>query len=59
VKLQVFNSLGRVVYTLADENLSAGLHELPWNADKHGSGKYYVRMSVPNYSETKPILLLK
>jgi len=59
VKVQVFDAVGREVTTLAEENMNAGTHQVTWNGAKVGSGEYFVRMSVPQFSETKKVVLVK
>ncbi|MBD3378519.1 T9SS type A sorting domain-containing protein [candidate division KSB1 bacterium] len=44
VEIQVFDLLGRLVNTLVNDHLSAGSHQVVWNATTHASGLYFVRM---------------
>ena len=59
VKLEVFNSLGEKVSTLASENLKAGTYEFEWNAKGLSSGVYFYRLSTENFNQTKKLLLMK
>lgn len=43
VRLQVYDSNGRLISTLLDQNLSAGSHQIQWNASAFASGVYWVR----------------
>ena len=63
VKLSVYNLLGQVVATLVDEEIPAGVHEVPWNA-VGSSGVYFYRLEAEGvdgtrYVETRKLLFLK
>jgi hypothetical protein len=66
VTLEVYNVLGQVVKTLADEMQPAGQRSLVWNAASYPSGVYFYRIvatpankSGINYSAVKKLVLLK
>ncbi len=62
VKLRIFNTLGELVATLVDENLTAGIHQVTFNANSHASlssGIYYYQLTTKSFSETKGMVLLK
>jgi hypothetical protein len=66
VSLKVYNVLGQVVATLADEAQSAGYKTAEWNASNFASGVYFYRLeatsiSDPNksFTQVKKSLLLK
>lgn len=59
IKLLVYNILGNEIRKLVDENLSPGLYEIEFDASELSSGIYFYRLSTPNYSETKSMILLK
>ena len=64
VSLKVFDMNGRLVTTLANEQMQSGSHEIKWNvSDANGksipSGIYLLRMEAGNYSETKKLLVIK
>ena len=46
VTLKIFDTWGRDVATLVNEELSAGNHSLPWNALNMSSGVYFYRLSA-------------
>ena len=58
VRLAVYDVLGRNVALLADEELSAGWHEMPLSLDG-GSGTYVIRMTASGQELTQKITLLK
>lgn len=51
----VINQLGQQVATLADEDYSAGVHQLTFDGSDLSSGVYFVRLDT--YSETRMIKL--
>ncbi len=64
VRLQVFDTAGRLVTTLTDEILPAGNHELMWNGtdsrgNEVGSGVYLVRTELDGRVETASAVLVK
>lgn len=59
VKLLIFDILGRKIQTLVDEDLSAGVFSVEWNALNFPSGIYYYRLNTDQYIETKKMVLLK
>ena len=64
VRLAVYNSLGALVRTLADEAMEAGLYTAMWNGrDDAGrsveSGAYFVRLSAGDFTAVRRMLLVK
>jgi len=59
VKLIVLNNLGQVVATLANETLSAGQHELNWNAEGMPAGVYFYNIQIGNQVGTGKMVLMK
>ncbi|HPO57015.1 MAG TPA: SdrD B-like domain-containing protein [Ignavibacteriaceae bacterium] len=59
VKLAVFNVLGETVATLVDEVMSAGTHQVRFDATGLQSGVYFYRISTPSNSVTKKMMLMK
>ncbi len=58
-RLELFDILGRLVVTLADDMFTAGLHEVQFNGVNHASGVYLAKLSTPQASQTVKLLLLK
>ncbi|RLC62361.1 MAG: hypothetical protein DRI01_07010, partial [Chloroflexi bacterium] len=63
VLLRVYDTLGRAVRTLADEQQPAGLHSIQWDGkDKNGvsvpSGIYFLRMDARNNAKSIKIVVL-
>ena len=59
VNVSVFDIQGRKVATLHNDVTSAGYHSYIFDASNFASGKYFVRITTPNYTETHNMTLLK
>ena len=57
--LDVFDVTGRLVQTLARGPISAGTHEILFDARDLPSGMYFARLSAGAFVETKKMLLVK
>lgn len=59
VKLQVYNSLGKVVSTLVEGELKAGSYTVRFSGAGLTSGVYFYMLQAEGFSETKKMLLVK
>lgn len=60
IKLIVYNSLGKKITVLVNENLNAGSYETEWNAESFSSGIYYYSLFINNsLIDTKKTVLIK
>lgn len=59
VNLRVYDVLGREVLTVIDENIKAGIHEIPVNANGLSSGVYFYRLIAAGYVQTRKMVLLR
>ena len=59
VKINIYDSLGDLIHTLVDENLSPGTYRRHWVASGLASGVYFYRIAANGYVETKRLVLLK
>jgi len=59
VTLRIFNMLGEQTATLVQENISAGIHRVEWNADDLPSDVYFYRLQAGTFIQTKKLILLK
>ncbi|GJQ40946.1 MAG: hypothetical protein JETCAE03_04440 [Ignavibacteriaceae bacterium] len=64
VKIKIYNSLGKEIKTLLEEQLSPGEYETHWEAkDKYGkpltSGIYFISLQTKNVVKTIKTILLK
>lgn len=64
VRIAIYNSIGKLVRVLVDDNFTPGYYKVTWNGEdnngkKVSSGVYLYRMETPSFSETKKMVLLK
>ena len=59
VTMEVFNILGQNVVTLLNENMSAGNHQVNFDASAYPSGIYFYRWTHRAGSETRKMILVK
>ena len=64
VTIEIYNILGSKIATLFDGKQQAGSHTITWNGmDKHGnqvaSGLYFYKMTTPNFSKTRKMMLMR
>jgi hypothetical protein len=59
VTLKVYDMTGKEVVTLVNEVLSAGKHDVIFNAEKLSSGTYFYTMQSGEFNETKTMMLIK
>lgn len=64
VRLEVFNLLGKQVALLIDSKISAGIHNVRWNAFNLSSGVYLYRLTARaldgnKYINTKKMILMR
>ena len=63
-RLEVFSVEGRLIASLLDHSVAAGLHTVTWRGHTTSgqiapSGIYYYRLSTGGFSETRKMILLK
>jgi|GEM_PF-4429440 len=64
VRLNIFDSAGKLINTLIDSELESGTHSISWNGiDNNGRllrpGNYLYQITVGNITRTKKMLILK
>ena len=59
VTLEVFNTLGQKVATLVDKDMTAGDHEIEFNASHLSSGVYYYKITSGDFEDVKKMALIK
>ena len=59
VKLRIFNSLGKEVATIVNENLSPGSYRSSWDASGFSTGLYFYKLEGEGFTSTKKMLLVK
>ena len=59
VQLVIFNSLGQKVATLVNGSQPAGHHTVSFDAAQLSSGVYLYQLTVPGFTQTRKMMLLK
>jgi hypothetical protein len=59
IKVVVHDISGSVVETLVDSDMSAGYHQVTWNASDQSSGVYFVKLVGSMGVSTQKIVLVK
>jgi hypothetical protein len=59
ILLEIYNTLGERVATLIDREMSAGYHEVEWNASGFTSGIYLYKITTQDYAAVKKMMLLR
>jgi len=59
VRLEVFNIVGQKVTTLHSGALDAGDHVFSWDARDMSSGVYFYKLTAPDFSASRKMVLLK
>jgi len=59
VKLTVYNLLGEKIASLINNELSAGVYEIEFQAKNLSSGMYFYRLETPKQTITKKMILSK
>lgn len=59
VTINVYDVLGRFVYTLENKEFESGLHKINWNAENLSAGIYLVKFKYKNYTKSIKTVLIK
>ncbi|MGB5847341.1 MAG: FlgD immunoglobulin-like domain containing protein, partial [Ignavibacteriaceae bacterium] len=64
VTLKIYNSVGQLVKTFVDGNMSEGYHQVTWDAtddsgNKLSSGVYFYRITAGTFNQVNKMLLMK
>lgn len=59
VTLKVFDTNGREIAVLADQQMNAGFHAVDWNAETMASGVYFYQITTKNFSQVRKMTLMK
>ena len=59
VVLKIFDVLGNEIVTLINEERSANIYKINFNATNLPSGVYYYTLRTENFTKTRKMLLLK
>jgi hypothetical protein len=58
VSLKIFDLPGKLITTLVNSEIQAGVHEFKWEGNKVSAGIYFLRIEAGNYSETRKIFVI-
>ena len=59
VSVNIFDSRGKIVESLIDNEFMPGYHTKFWNANGKSSGVYFIQLATDNYIDSQKILFLK
>ena len=59
LSVDVFDVLGRRVHQMADEQAAAGTQSFAWEPGDMPAGMYFVRITMDERAETRPLVLMK
>ncbi len=57
-RVTIYDLLGREISTLANERLTAGLHELLWNAAGQAGGLYFLKCECAGITQTQKLVYM-
>lgn len=59
VTVKVYNSAGREISTIVNEQKTAGWYEVPFTASGIASGVYFYKITAGSFTDTKKMILVK
>ncbi|MGH7452294.1 MAG: T9SS type A sorting domain-containing protein, partial [bacterium] len=59
VTLKIYNALGEEMTTLVTKNLSAGKHQVVWEAKGMVSGIYFYRLQAADFVQTRKLVFMR
>jgi hypothetical protein len=59
VQLRVYDVLGREVAMLLDNHIEPGTHQVTLDASSFSSGVYLYRLTTPEFTQAKAMLVMK
>jgi hypothetical protein len=59
VNIKIYDMTGREIETVLNGQVTAGYHEIRWNANNLSSGVYFYRMQAGKFTETKKMVFQK
>jgi hypothetical protein len=59
VRIEIYNAAGQKVQTLLNEKMSAGSHQVEFNAQNLSSGVYFYRIEAGEFVDVKKMILLR
>ena len=59
VKIGIYNSNGRLLTTVIDDDVSAGCYSIEWNALNLTAGTYFIRMKAPDFQCVRKAVIIR
>ena len=59
VRIEIYNTLGQVVWAYSENQVTAGYHEVEFNAQNLSSGIYFYRIEAGEFQDVKKMILLR
>jgi predicted GH43/DUF377 family glycosyl hydrolase len=59
VRIEVFNIAGQKIKTLVNKKMSAGTHQVQFNAQRLTSGVYFYRIEAGEFQDVKKMIIIK
>ena len=59
VRITIFDITGKEITTLVNQDKTAGIYEITFDASPYPSGVYYYKLSAGNFYETRKMILVK
>ncbi len=58
-EIKIYDNLGREIYTLVSQEITAGKYEVEWNAVNYPSGVYYYKILSGGFTDSRKMVLVK
>ncbi|MCB0711447.1 MAG: T9SS type A sorting domain-containing protein [Ignavibacteriae bacterium] len=58
-RVEIYDTRGVLVTTLADAEMRSGEHRVEWNAEHYPAGQYYVRITSGDWSASRSLWLVR
>ena len=59
VELKLYNSTGRIIKTLIDDELESGYYLMPWSSKDQPKGIYFIRLKMKDYEAIRKLVFVK
>jgi hypothetical protein len=59
VKLEVYNLIGQKVAEVVNGNMNAGVHQVNFDAEGLSSGVYVYKLTTPEFTSSKKLVIMK
>ncbi len=59
VRIEIYNTLGQVIWSIFENQVTAGYHEVEFNAQNLSSGIYFYRIEAGEFQDVKKMVLIR